>query len=179
MAKLITPPAILSYPFLFKPQKNDKGDDIYSCVLVFCKGTDMTALNNAAREAAREEWGDKGEDFFRKQKHPIFRTDEEKGYPEGSIFVRVKTKEKPEIVGRYKGADGKPIAITDPAEIYAGCMVKASVNAAAYDHPTTGKGVSFWLGNIQKVGEGTRLDGRRKAADEFDGEEAPAADDLL
>lgn len=184
MANLITPIAILSYPWIFKPQPPLPGSPAgtepkYGATFVFPKGTDLTALNNAAKEAAREKWGDKGEEIFRKQRHPLFKTDEDKGYPEGSIFLRASAKTAPGVVGRYKDpATGKPIPITDPAELYAGCMVRASLRAFAYD-AAGNKGVSFGLSNIQKVGEGQRLDGRKKAEDEFDGEEAPAADDLL
>jgi hypothetical protein len=110
-----------------------------------------------------------------------FRTDgEEKGYGEGSTFINVKSKQAPGIVSRYAGADGKPLAIKDPAEIYAGAKVRASLRAFAYDN-NGNKGVSFALNNVQKLGEGARIDGRLKAEDEFTAEasEASDLDDIL
>lgn len=37
-------------------------------------------------------------------------------------------------------------------------------------------GVSFSLGNLQKVADGPRMDGRLSAADEFTATERPSAD---
>jgi hypothetical protein len=55
--------------------------------------------------------------------------------------------------------------------------VRASLRAFAYD--TNGnKGVSFGLNNIQKLGEGQRLDGRKAATDEFDADLSQAPADI-
>jgi len=171
MAKtIITPQAILSYPHLFQPSApNPLAEPVYSCTLVFPPGTDLSALKEAALEAAREKWGDKAEAGIRAGKIRMpFRTDAaEKGYPEGSIFINVKSKTKPGAVSRYAGPDGKPLRIEDEQELYPGCLVRASVRPFTYD--TNGnRGVSFALNNIQKLGDGERLDGRRRAEDEFE-----------
>ena len=184
MSNLITPVAILSYPYLFKPRAPMAGasnqDPQYQATLVFPPGTDLKVLSAAAKECAREKWGDKGEEVYRKAKHPTFRTDAtDKGYADGSVYIQIKSKTAPGIVDRYKDpVTGKPRIITDPNEMYAGCQVRASVRAFAYD-ANGNKGVSFSLQNIQKVGDGERLDGRKKADEEFEGEAPEAADDLL
>lgn len=174
---IITPKAILSYPHLFEPRAQSPGaEPMYSCSLVFEAGTDLSELKQAAWAAAKEKWGDKAEAMLKDGRIRMpFRTDgAEKGYPEGSVFINVRSKSAPGIVDRYAGPDGKPVRITDESLIYPGCIVRASVRAFAYD--TSGnKGVSFALGNIQKLADGPRLDGKRKAEDEFEAlEQAPA-----
>jgi hypothetical protein len=170
MSKVITPEAILSYPHLFEPTIPPMATEpVYSCVLVFEKNTDISDLKAAALEVAKEKFGNKTEALLRDGKLRMpFRTDGimEKGYPEGSVFMNVKNKSAPGIVSIYAGADGKPAPITDPSQLYSGCKVRASVRAYAYD-VTGNKGVAFALGNIQKLSDGERLDGRVRAEDEF------------
>lgn len=184
MANVITPKAIISYPHIFEPRAAAPGaEPSYSCTLIFEPGTDLSQLKAAARQAAADKWGDKAEAMWKAGKiRSPFRADaEEKGYPEGSVFINVRSKSKPGVVDRYRGPDGKPVPITDESEIYPGAYVRASVRAFAYD--TNGnRGVSFALGNIQKLGDGERLDGRKKAEDEFEAfEDRPkiSADDLI
>lgn len=170
-----TPKAMLSYPHIFEPVKDEKsGQFQYSACLVFAPGADLTELRNVAKAVATEKW--KGDAVGMARDGQIrlpFRSDAvAKGYPEGSIFINVKSTRKPEVVGRYKGADGNPVALNDPDVVYPGCYVRASLRAFAYD--TSGnKGVSFALCNVQKLEDGERLDGRRRAADDFDAEEQP------
>ena len=165
--KVITPEAIISYPNIFEPKANDKGEDFYSCALVFPAGTDLSKMKAAAKAAGVAKFGAKFNPDSPSYQWP-FRTDvEEKGYPEGATFFNCKTKTKPGVVSRYAGADGKPTPITDADEIYAGAKVRASVRFYAFD--TNGnRGVAVALNNIQKLGEGPRLDSRMKAEDEFD-----------
>jgi len=165
--EVITPEALISYPQIFEARANDNGDLFYSCALVFPAGTDLSKLKAAAKAAGVAKFGAKFNPDSPAYNWP-FRTDvEEKGYPEGATFFNCKTKTKPGVVSRYAGADGKPTPITDPAEIYAGAKVRASVRFYAFD--TKGnKGVAVALNNIQKLGDGPRLDSRMRAEDEFD-----------
>jgi hypothetical protein len=167
---VITPEAILSYPHIFQPAApNPLAEPVYSCSLVFPAGTDLSELREAALVAAREKWGDKANAGIKAGKIRMpFRTDaEEKGYSEGSVFLNVKSKTKPGAVSKYAGPDGKPMPIEDSEELYPGCRVRASLRAFAYD--TNGnRGVSFGLNNIQKLGDGERIDGRKRAEDEFE-----------
>lgn len=48
------------------------------------------------------------------------------------------------------------------------------MTAFAYDMPTS-KGVSFALNNVQKLGDGKRLDGRVAATDDFEALESEPA----
>ncbi len=167
---IITPKARISYPHVFEPRAAAPGaEPMYSCSLVFEAGTDLSALKKAVIETARERFGDKSDALIKSGKLRLpFRTDvEEKGYPEGAVFINIRTKSKPGIVDRYAGTDGKPVPITDPDEIYPGCYVRASVRPYAYD--TNGnRGVSLALCNIQKLEDGERFDGRKAAQDEFE-----------
>lgn len=169
MSRITTPAAILSYPALFEPKVGmDGGSAKYGCALVFEAGTDLSGLEVAAMEAARAKWGDKAASM--KLRMP-FRPDDEGKYgaPRQHIYINVRSDYQPGIV------DGQLNTI-GPArsnEIYAGCKVRASLNAYAYD--TKGnRGVTFGLNNVQKLGDGKRLDGRRAAEHDF--EALPVAD---
>lgn len=178
MTKVITPEAIISYPHIFEPQTPPGATEpVYSCSLVFPDGTDITELKTAAAAVAKEKWGDKLKSMVQagKVRMPFREDGIEKGYPEGAIFMNVKSKQAPQVVSIYAGPDGKPAPITDPKEIYAGTKVKASLRAYAYE-VNGNRGVSFSLGNVQKTGDGSRIDGRVGAADEFSVEPRPSAD---
>lgn len=174
--KVITPEAVLSYPYLFETQDpmEEGGEAKYGAVFVFLEGADLTALKKSVIEAAKEKWGDKAVGMLRDKKiRSPFRDDaEDKGYPEGSVFITARSKARPGVVSIYPDPNngGKPTPITDPELIYPGCFVKASVRAFAYDVKGN-KGVSFNLNNVQKLRDGERLDGRTKAEDEFDADQ--------
>jgi hypothetical protein len=78
-------------------------------------------------------------------------------------------------VSIYADDSGKPASINDPKEIYPGAIVKASLRAYAYS-VNGNNGVSFALGNLQKIKDGPRMDGRLSASDEFTAEAKPTAD---
>jgi hypothetical protein len=178
MSKVITPAAILSYPHLFEPQiAPGASDPAYSCTLVFVDGTDLTDMKKVANDVGLEKWGAKFGPAVKDGKIRMpFRLDgDEKGYPEGSVFINCKNKAAPGIVSIYPGPDGKPKKITDPSEVYAGCKVRVSLRAFAYD-VNGNRGVSFALNNVQKVADGQRLDGRSRAEDEFSADPAAGQD---
>ena len=192
--RVITPEVILSYPHLFEAVAGpDGGEPKFSAVFVAPKGTDLTALKTAAMTAGANQFGgiEKFKEGVRTGKfYWPFRDDvEDKGYPEGSVFFSARSKQPPGIVSRFQGPDTKPLPITkemqkpgDPGEVYAGCHVRASVVAFAFEFQGMKRGVSFALNNVQKLGEGDRLDNRRAAADEFEAdlsEEPASLGDLL
>jgi hypothetical protein len=94
----------------------------------------------------------------------------------------------PGVVSRYADpVTKKPRKVTkdeqvpgNPNEVYAGCLIRAAVNAYGYDRQGN-KGVSFGLNGVQKVDEGKRLDNRVAAEDTFEADlsEAPASIDDL
>lgn len=182
MSKCITPEATLSYPAIFEPKADDHGNLKFSATFVFAPGADLSALRAEAERVGREKFGAKYDTLKKSSSFKTgFRDDAEaKGYEEGSIYINASSKQQPGVVSRYAGKDGKPAAITDPAELYPGAKVRASLRAFAFDKDGN-KGVSWGLQNIQKLGEGQRIDGRMKAEDEFEATEGAASDmdDLL
>jgi hypothetical protein len=179
MTKVITPEAVISYPHIFEPQTPPgSSEPVYSCALVFKDDVDITDMKAAANVVAKAEWGDKTREMVKagKVRMPFRENGEEKGYPAGSTFINVKSRQKPGVVSRYADEKtGKPAVIEDPSEIYPGAIVKASLRAYAYDM-NGNRGVSFALVNLQKIKDGPRMDGRLSAADEFTAEARPTAD---
>jgi len=171
---VVTPEATACYAFVFeaRPSMNPGGEPQFSITLVFPKTTDISKLRTAARTAARKKWGDKMPAGLRS---PFRDGDSEReGDPvfAGSVFVTAKSKQRPGIV------DQALRPIIDPMAFYSGCKCRASLYAFAYD--TSGnKGVGFLLNNLQKLGDGDRLSGRRPAEADFEAvpmaEGAPAA----
>ncbi len=182
--KVITGPATLSYPHLDKAQKAQKEGDKekFTATLVFAPSVNLDALYAAANEAAEDRFGSKGPAMLKSGAlRSPFRTDATaKGYPEGSVFINTRSDRQPGMVYLHAGPDGKSPAVIEQKDIlealYPGAQVRASVVAFAYDTGTN-KGVSFALNNIQKLADGTRLDNRVAATDEFDADlnAAPAS----
>lgn len=175
--KVITPTCTLSFPHLDKAvqAKNDdgtpQGKPKFSAAFIFAPGTDRRALEAAADAAGFNRWGDKYAEVKKKFRFKAIRDDvEEKGYPDGSVFINARTETPPGLV--YSHADPetkKParVAADDIVKVfYPGAQVRASLNAFAYDR-NGNKGVAFGLNNIQFVGDGPRLDSRKAAEDEF------------
>ena len=170
--RIITPECVLSYPNLFEARSFNDGDPKYSATLVFLSGVDIGPLKRAALEVLKERWGAKVEDMLtKKQLRLPFRPGEEKGYPDGSIFMNVTTQQRPGVV------DQRVQPVIDQSDIYAGCFVRASIRPFAYDKAGN-KGVSFGLINVQKLRDGDRLDSRTKPEDDFGAvdDETAAAD---
>ena len=177
MARMKTPEAILSYPNLFQPRAASEGaDPKYSCTLIFTEGTDISELKKAAIAKLKEKWGDKTAAMLKAGSlNTPFRTDTEaKGYPAGT-FINVRSNDKPGVVTLVPGSDGKPSVLTDESKIYAGAIVRATIDPYWYDK-SGNKGVTFGLGNVQLIRDGDRLDGRASAEDEFDADPDSVAD---
>lgn len=97
---VITGEAMLSYPHLFEPEAMNEGEEpVYSACLVFEQGADLRAIRKAIAAAATEVWGSKAKSMFESGvlRNPIRRDGEAKGYPEGSVFINVRTRRKPGI----------------------------------------------------------------------------------
>lgn len=190
---VLTPEFRLSYPHLFKPQKNDlNGKMEYSLVGIFKVGADLSPLIAAATAVLTEEFGpDKAKwqtplrSPFRKCKERWKTVDGKQvipsGYEEGeAIFMTFKQdaeKGKPQVV------DQGVVEIIEPQFIYAGCYCRCSVRPYFYNQKGN-KGVSFGLSNVQKLRDGDPLGmGRTKATDEFssvgDGEMATTTTEQL
>ena len=180
MTKIMTPEALLSYEHLFQPMapEGSGAEPQYSACLVFSKETDLGDLKKVVDDAGKAKWGDKYTSLKESDSLRLpFRTDslKEKGYDDGSIYINVRSKQKPGIVSKFAGPDRKPKVITDPDEVYSGCKVRATLNVFAYDKAGN-RGVSFRLNNVQKLDDGERLDGRLKAKDDFEAIDDKPAD---
>ncbi len=174
MANVLTPKFRLSFPNLFKTKKNElSGKDEYSCMALFGKGADLTALKKAAQEAVIEKWGNDSKKYPANLRSP-FRKMEEKQYENdsgqmvypagmeaGGFFMNLKSNQRPGIVNE------KVEDIINESEIYAGCYARATVRAYAYDNKGN-RGVAFGLQNIQKMGEGDALGSKTKPQDDFE-----------
>jgi hypothetical protein len=187
---LITPIALLSYPHLHQPQPGQNGKKPkYSAALVFtpdvlaipAEKARFDALLVAANAAIDARWPGQREKLVQNPNFKKgFRTDAKEGYPTGSIFINVRTEQQPQIVYAYAGPDGKPAKMPVEKireEMYPGARVRASVVAFAFDQEGN-KGVSFALNNLQKIGEGERLDNRVAAENEFEADLSAAPADL-
>ena len=168
-----TPTFTASYPKLFTAEVNKlSGKEEFSVVALFEKDADISNLKDAAKAALVKKFG-ADENAWPKNLKTPFRDQADRaknvdgrqvmpeGYVEGAIFLNLKSKEKPGLV------DQNVQDIIDPKEVYAGCKLRATINAYAYSHGGN-HGVSFGLGNVQKVGDGEPIGGgRTRATDDF------------
>lgn len=75
--------------------------------------------------------------------------------------------DKPRVISVYRGPDGKVQDITDERLLFAGALVRVSVNVRAYDNPKR-RGVGIYVNNVVLIdSDKPRLDNRRSADDEF------------
>lgn len=86
------------------------------------------------------------------------------GYGEGTRYASLTSYDPPGVCDKNKKDISPEDGNTD--EIYAGCYCRATV--VVYPYNNKGKGVAIGLRNIQKVGDGKRLDNRTAAKDDFD-----------
>lgn len=185
---LLTPRFRVSFPQVFEKKAFQEGQTArYSLVGLFQGfgvtdgSTDYDKLPKEWSPKERERWKaimaavDKASvEKFKKPvlvmakastfKFPLHRGEEKEygGYGPGVVFFTMgSTKRKPGIVNK----NGESLTQDGNEEFYAGCWARASVNPYAFDK--MGKGVAIGLGNIQKLGEGERLDAFSSAEDDF------------
>lgn len=179
MANVVTPYFTANFPALFEKKLNKLNNKMeYSVMAIFPKGTDFAAMKKAAADAALAKFGpDKGK--WPKFTSNPFRPCEEKakkddngniiqpmvlpeGMEAGGFFMTFRSeKNKPQVIGPQKEE------IVDQADVYSGCIARASVNAFAWKKGDKA-GISFGLGNLQKIKEGPPLGSRTRAQDDFE-----------
>ena len=162
--QVTTPKARLSFPDLFEPKAFGKDKEPkYKATFLFDKNADLTEMREAVKLAAKEKWGDvipKG------IKLPFIdgNTKEMDGY-EDTIVVNASSKFPPQVVNQ------KCDAVTDKTSVYAGCYVRGSLIANAWEYTegksVMGRGVSFYLSAVQKVADGEPFAKRQNASDLF------------
>ena len=165
---LITPVGIASYAFVWKaqPSMNPGQDPKFSITLIVPKKADLSELRAAVTKAGQKKFGSNYEKLLKNGKInlPFRDGDEERDEDplyKGKVFFSAKSTTKPGIVD----ADRNPIE--DEFEFYSGCKCRLSVFPFGFD-VNGNKGVAFALNNVQKVGEGERLSGRRPPEEDFD-----------
>ena len=160
----LTPECIIVYPALFEPESYGNSEPNYKAKFLIDKDKDISALRNAIRAAAIKKWPSKSDEFYTKLDLPLRNGDskatDENGNPDksnfhyGRIFFNAKSKYQPQVVSIYNEL------ITDPNEIYGGCVVQAYISFYGYDY--MGKmGVGAGLRAVCKVADGDPLGGGR------------------
>jgi hypothetical protein len=162
--KVVTPVCIASYARLLEPAKSLNDEMKYSVSLVFPKDADLSTLKTAAANALIGRWGPDKSQWPKNLRTP-FRDGNEKDDKlyKGKTFMNVSSTDAPQV-GRKIGNKFVPLMTTE--EVYSGMEIRASLSAFAYDKKGN-KGVSFGLGNILKVRDGERLDGRTDGDTDF------------
>lgn len=160
----LTPEATIVYPELFEPKSFNNSDPKYSCTLLIDVSEDIKPLRDAIKMAAMKKWPGQSPDFYTKLALPIrngaSKAVDENGNPDstnfyhGRFFLSAKSKWQPRIVNIYGEY------ISDPEEIYGGCVVQANLKFFAYEF--MGKlGVSPGLQAICKISDGDPIGGGR------------------
>ena len=155
-----TPQFLLSFPALFEPRSSKNGGEPkYSLLAIFKKGTDLSVLQQAAREAALAHWPKGLPRGFKKPFHDgDVDADPEWGDCfKGSIYVRMSSKYQPPVVNAAKQE------IKDPNAVYGGQTCVAICHVYAYDQAGN-QGISFGLDAVQVVADGERIGGFDKKA---------------
>lgn len=180
-AVIISPEGVLMFEHLFRPrtdQKTRDGRPKFTATLCikpkFQKSAQFKAMKAAVDECIAEKWGDQRP---KKLKVPFLTAEDldkvPQGIEDGDIFIRVTAVNKPKLVDQHVQE------ILDESELYAGCRVRMSIQAYTWTDDKGGKGVSFGLNNVQKIGDGDHLSGGSRAEDDFDEVDAEEEEDLL
>lgn len=163
-----TPNATLAFARdLFKPRTQDESKaPRYGCTLIFPKSATKAPFEAAIKEALEQEWPGAWQDMLKGGliKTPFLSGDgkEARHKETGKLhpgmgpdvwFIRVQaTEDRPPAI-RWKS----PTIPATRQEVYSGCQVFAVLSAFTWDNKQNGKGVSFGVVYVQKVGEGTPL----------------------
>jgi len=193
MSRIKSPPCRASYPKVFEPEiatrDSGKTAKVYSVVLLVEDTPEGKAFLVEAQKLADDAGRAMFKDYDKLKESPSFKKAirydvakyEQITEPHKIIaFINARSYDTPPgVVSIYPGPDGKPAKITDPAQIYPGVYIKASLHAYAYNQDKS-KGVALGLGNVQKWKDAERIDSRVAAEEEFEADPQAAAnlDDL-
>lgn len=165
-----------SYVHIFTPRVPDNGGEAKYSVTLLIPKSDTATLNTlyADIERAKQEGAQKAfnGNVPPQCKIPIYDGD---GYrPSGEAFgeeckgcmvMTASAKDKPVIVGLDMQE------ILNPADVYSGCYIRASVNMFAYNS-NGNKGIGCGLNAVQKIEDGIPLTVRVSAEEAFGGANA-------
>lgn len=178
---IISPEGILMFEHLFRPRSDQKtrdGRPKFTATLCIKPKHQKTAafkeMKAAVDSVKAEKWGAQQP---KKLKLPFLTVDDldkvPDGIEEGDVFIRVTAVNKPKLVDQHVHE------ILDESDLYAGARVRMSIQAYTWTDDKGGKGVSFGLNNVQKIGDGAHLSGGSRAEDDFDEVETEDEEDLL
>lgn len=158
--RLMTGKFRVSFPHVFEPTSFEGQEPKYSITMLFDKDDEtLKLMKQVAGKIMKEKWGDKKPQNF----NSPFRQGDEKDYDgyAGKVYVKASSKNRPGVIG------ARNEVLKDGNEFYPGCWARATITCAAWDR--FGKtGISFYLGNVQKLADDDAFDGRKSAEDEFD-----------
>lgn len=183
--QVVTKPAILSYPSLFKARpKHPKTPNVltYQAAIVLPPSFDLGPIK-AAMAAAKTKMDRKGviaparriTENMDPKGNPLHKAEEKtkvgedgkpflpKGYEPGGHFITVHKRVED---GRPTLVDERVQPVIDEAKFYAGCWCAFHIGAFVWENE--GKwGVSFGLNGVQFVKDGERLGGRPDISSQF------------
>lgn len=173
--QVITPEFRVSYPKVFKAERNDlNGNDEFSVVALFPLGADLSKLKAAAKAACVKKWGEDQKKWPKPLRDPFKDQGEREkededgnaympdGYVKGAVMLQLKTLKRPGLV------NARNEDIIDETDFYGGCYARAQINANAYDKKGN-KGVAFYVNHIQKLRDGESFGSTaRNATDVFE-----------
>ena len=157
-------PCRLAYVNCWKPI-SVFGTPRYSVVAII-KKTDTKTIDmirktlDSIKERSAEKWGGRVPEHCHLPLHDGDAENVDNPIFQHSYYLNIKCKQAPQIV------DQNVQPITNEEELYSGCYGKVSVIFYAYNCGGN-KGITALLGNIQKVKDGPRLDGKMPATEEF------------
>ena len=162
--KFVTPEIVCSFPNLFEVSEYDGK---YSLSIPISKQDQesINQINQYVKNAVINKWGEKALAKIGKGIEVHIRDAAEKYEDDdpvyaGTKFFNAKSSNRPGIV------DSELQPIMDREEVYAGCIIRASVNFYGYEYQGK-KGVAAGLQNVMKVRDGEPLGSKSNAADDF------------
>lgn len=159
----MSPEGIAAFVYLLRPKTGEPGKEPkFQVVLVYDEDADLSVLeasiDAAGKERFKDDWPQVRKAMQRKDKWPIKNTDDVTNYgppfdsTPGGRFVSFATTDKPGVV------DEDAEDIISARDLYPGMIMRVTYNAHAYEHEEGGKGVTLYLRNAQKTGDGERLE---------------------
>lgn len=171
----MSPIGRVAFPKVYQPEAMNEGDKPKYQITISFVPDELTdagkasfkSMIDAAEKCSKDEFGCgyRPKDLTEGEKsiNSPFRTGKESKYHEDNeVWIRFSTTDKPDII------DGAKENITEESNnMYPGCFARVSWTCSAYDRMGN-RGVTFYLGNVQKTGKGERLTGGPSAQEEFD-----------
>lgn len=168
VTKCRTPKFKTSYAqWLFKPQLNDDGNEKYSCVMLFPKGTDLTEMKQCAKNAAINKFGAAKADAMLKDRNFKWpfrdgNTKDDDVYKD-TIFLSGNSTNPPGVAELVDNILERNVG---PMDVYSGCEAMATVNFY-YFNKKGNQGIGCGLNNLVKTGDGERLGGAAPMDEDF------------